>query len=52
MDAVRVTGGLEGYGAFIDPAVDARLPTLCCAVSVTPLLRELLIRSAHLPLLY
>ncbi len=52
LHAVRVTGGLEGYGAFIDPEVDARLPTLCCAVSVTPLLRELLVRSAHLPLLY
>jgi AraC-like DNA-binding protein len=47
-----VTGVLEGYNAFVDPDVDARLPKLCCAVSVTPLLRELLTRAAHLPYLY
>ena len=43
---------IEAYNAFI--AVDAgrELPSTCCALSVTPLLRELLIRSASLPLLY
>src|SRR5262249_6727399 len=38
--------------AFVDPAFNARLPEVCCVVSVTPLLRELLVRSASLPLLY
>jgi AraC-like DNA-binding protein len=50
--AMKITGALEGYGAFVTPNTNARLPATCCAVSVTPLLRELLIRSAELPLLY
>ena len=43
---------IECYNAFVDPAVDAGLPEVCCVVSVTPLLRELLVRAASLPLLY
>lgn len=50
--AVKATGALEGYAAFVDPDVDARLPKVCCAISVTPLLHELIVRSAHLPALY
>jgi len=50
--AIKATGILEGYNAFIDPDVGPPLPTACCAVSVTPLLRELLTRAAHLPFLY
>jgi len=52
LHAVKATGSLEGYNAFVDPALDAGLPEVCCVVSVTPLLRELLIRSANLPPLY
>jgi AraC-like DNA-binding protein len=52
LHGVKATGALEGYNAFVDPDLDARLPEVCCAVSVTPLLRELLIRSASLPALY
>jgi AraC-like DNA-binding protein len=52
LHAIKVTGALEGFAAFIDPAVSRGLPEVCCAVSVTPLLRELLVRSAHLPALY
>jgi len=52
LHAIRATGALEGYNAFIDRNADARLPETCCAVSVTPLLRELLTRAAHLPYLY
>jgi AraC-like DNA-binding protein len=44
--------GLEGYNGFIAPELAGDLPKACCALSVTPLLRELLIRSAGLPLLY
>ncbi|MFD1035922.1 AraC family transcriptional regulator [Sphingomonas hankookensis] len=50
--AMKVTGALEGYGAFVSPDVFPGLPARCCVVAVTPLLRELLIRSANLPLLY
>jgi AraC-like DNA-binding protein len=50
--AIKATGTLEGLAAFVDAAVSRSLPKACCAVSVTPLLRELLVRSAHLPALY
>lgn len=50
--AIKATGALEGYSAFVATGMDAGLPRACCAVSVTPLLRELLIRAAGLPLLY
>src|SRR5271156_5695695 len=52
LHAIKVTGALKGYGAFVEPDVYANLPKACCAVSVTPLLRELLARSAGLPALY
>lgn len=52
LHAIKMTGALEGYNAFVDPDVGARLPETCCAVSVTPLLRELLMRAARLPVLY
>lgn len=42
LHTVKATGALEGYVAFVDPTVGARLPEICCAVSVSPLLRELL----------
>jgi AraC-like DNA-binding protein len=49
---VKGLGAIEGYMAFIDPAAAARLPAICCTLSVSPLLRELLIRSVALPPLY
>lgn len=52
LHAVKVTGAFEGFAAFIDPAVSRRLPAICCVVSVTPLLREVLARTAHLPAHY
>lgn len=52
LHAIKATGALEGYNAFVDRNIDARLSKACCAVAVTPLLRELLTRSAHLPALY
>lgn len=51
-NVVRAGGVFEGYNAFIDSAAALRLPSNCCAISVTPLLRELLIRSASLPAYY
>lgn len=52
LHAVKMSGILVGYNAFIDTAFCAALPKTCCAVSVTPLLRELLDRAATLPLFY
>jgi AraC-like DNA-binding protein len=52
LHAIKVAGALKGYGAFVETTVDARKHRGCCAVSVTPLLRELLARSATLPALY
>jgi AraC-like DNA-binding protein len=52
LHAIKMTGALEGYGAFVAPDADRRLRVVCCAVSVTPLLRELLFRAAAMPLLY
>ena len=52
LHAVKATGALEGYNAFLEYGFDARLPKTCCTVSATPLLRELLIRSASLPAIY
>jgi AraC-like DNA-binding protein len=52
LHAIKVTGALKGYGAFVEPGADVRRHKSCCAVSVTPLLRELLARSATLPALY
>ncbi|WP_347557051.1 helix-turn-helix transcriptional regulator [Robbsia sp. KACC 23696] len=49
---VSAAGMVEVYIAFIDPAASSHLPAQCCEVSTTPLLRELVIRSARLPLLY
>ena len=52
LHAIKATGSLEGYSAFVAPRIDAQLPQACCTVSVTPLLRELLFRAASLPLYY
>jgi AraC-like DNA-binding protein len=49
---ISIAGTFEGYNIFIDPVAAANLPATCCTIGVTPLLRELLIRSASFPLLY
>ncbi|MDR6673180.1 helix-turn-helix transcriptional regulator [Xanthomonas sp. 1678] len=49
---ITAAGTIEVYIAFIDPAVASALPSTCCAISTTALLRELVIRSARLPMLY
>lgn len=50
--AIRASGTIEGYDVFIEPAASPDLPTGCCTLAVTPLLRELLFRAAGFPLLY
>lgn len=52
LHSMKGTGMLEGYNAFVEPEHAAHLPAICCAISVTPLLRELLVRCAHMPVLY
>lgn len=49
---VKAAGTIECYMAFIDPGFASNLPAHCCALATTPLLRELLIRSASFPTLY
>ena len=48
----RAAGTVECYVTFIDPGAALNLPPTCCTLSTTPLMRELVIRSASLPLLY
>ncbi|AGP34479.1 AraC family transcriptional regulator [Sorangium cellulosum] len=49
---IRARAPLEGYSVFVEPGAAPNLPRDCCAVSVTPLLRELLLRLATRPALY
>ncbi|MDE7548800.1 helix-turn-helix transcriptional regulator [Acetobacter fabarum] len=49
---IYASGALKGYCAFIDPAAGPAFLHTCRAIAITPLLRELLIRAAALPLFY
>lgn len=49
---IRARAPLEGYSVFVEPGAAPNLPADCCAVSVTPLFRELLLRLASRPPLY
>ncbi len=49
---VRGRAPLEGYSVFVDPRAGANLPRECCAVSVSTLFRELLLRLATRPVQY
>ncbi|WP_245427833.1 AraC family transcriptional regulator [Roseiarcus fermentans] len=46
---IAVFGNIDSYAAFFQPGADAKLPTRCCTLAVTPLLRELIVRSAQFP---
>lgn len=46
---IRARAPLEGYCVFVEAGRAPNLPQDCCAVSVTPLLRELLLRLAKRP---
>ena len=50
--SVRTVGEVELYCLFLDPAVAQDLPTECCTIAVSPLLRELVIAASRLPTLY
>src|ERR1700761_1964189 len=46
---IPLAGSVEGYNAFIEPAAARGLPCACCTIAATPLLRELLVRTAQYP---
>jgi len=50
--SVRAVGDVELYVLFLDPDIASALPAECCTVSITALLRELVIAVSHLPPLY
>ncbi|MGP9810196.1 AraC family transcriptional regulator [Rhodopseudomonas sp. NSM] len=52
MHSIRASGTIEGYDVFIEPEMMTGMPNVCCTLSATPLLRELLIRAAGFPVLY
>jgi len=49
---MEAAGTVECYVVYVDPAAGGALPRDCCTLSTTPLLRELIIRSAALPMRY
>jgi AraC-like DNA-binding protein len=52
MHRMTAAGRIESYGVFIEPKNSPPLPSTCCTVTVTPLMKELLIRSAQFPTHY
>ncbi len=50
--SVKGVGALEIYCLFVAPASAPTMSDACCTVSVSPLLRELLLRCAGFPTLY
>ena len=45
-------GTIDIYDLFVEPSLAPTMPDACCAVSVSPLLRELLLRCVNFPALY
>ncbi|MFS2115383.1 AraC family transcriptional regulator [Herbaspirillum frisingense] len=50
--AARGEGETECYCLFVEPDAAPDLPKTCCTISVSPLLRELLLKVAGFPELY
>ncbi len=50
--SVKGVGVIDVYCLFVEPASAPSLPDACCTVSVSPLLRELLLRCARFPTMY
>lgn len=49
---METAGTLACYVVYVDATVGDALPLQCCTLSVTPLLRELVVRSAAFPMYY
>jgi len=52
LHVARGSGETECYCLFIEPEAVANLPRFCCTLTVSPLLRELILRAVSLPHLY
>lgn len=52
LHAIKATSSLEGYCAFVSAEIGSSLPSACCAISVSGLLREILFRVVSLPVYY
>lgn len=50
--SARGSGETECYCLFVEPEAAPDLPKVCCTISVSPLLRELLLKAAAFPELY
>lgn len=50
--SARGAGETECYCLFVEPAAAPDLPKRCCTISVSPLLREILLKVASFPPLY
>ncbi|WP_369944391.1 AraC family transcriptional regulator [Xanthomonas medicagonis] len=50
--SARGSGETEIYCLFVEPDAAPDLPKSCCTISVSPLLRELLLKAAGFPELY
>ncbi|MEA1672879.1 helix-turn-helix transcriptional regulator [Nitrospirillum sp. BR 11163] len=50
--SLKASGDLKIYCLFVDTDAAAVMPAECCTIAVTPLLRELMLRTASLPPLY
>lgn len=49
---VTLSGNVKVYCLFVDPEARRELPGQCCALSVSPLLQELVLHAARMPTLY
>lgn len=52
LHSARGSGETECYCLFVEPDAAPDLPKTCCTISVSPLLRELLLKVASFPALY
>lgn len=48
--AIRMSGEPRMRTVFVEPGAAAHLPTECCVLSISPLLRELMVAAAEVPL--
>lgn len=46
---MKTSGRVEMRTVYIDPAASDQLPTSCCVVAVSPLLRELIVAAVKIP---
>jgi AraC-like DNA-binding protein len=47
--SMRGVGDLQLYCVYVDPKLTPELPRDCCVLTVSPLLREIVIELSHLP---